>query len=63
MLDAAYLDVSKERSIVAIRPNPALQALFELATTREGVASLSTKSRVRTQTARRRPIRVCGELV
>ena len=36
MLDAVYVDTVEEKSIVAIRPKPAFQLLFEIATTREG---------------------------
>ena len=36
MLDAVYVDTVEEKSIVAIRPKPAFQHLFEIATTREG---------------------------
>ena len=36
MLDAVYVDTVEEKSIVAIRPKPAFQPLFEIATTREG---------------------------
>ena len=34
MLDAVYVDTVEEKAIVAIRPKPAFQALFEIATTR-----------------------------
>ena len=36
MLDAVYVDTVQEKSIVAIRPKPAFQPLFKIATTREG---------------------------
>ena len=36
MLDGVYVDTVEEKSIVAIRPKPAFQALFEIATTRDG---------------------------
>jgi len=36
MLDAVYVDTVEETSIVAIRPKPAFQPLFEIATTRKG---------------------------
>ena len=36
MLDAIYVDTVEEKSIVAIRPKPAFQALFQIAATREG---------------------------
>ena len=36
MLDAVYVDTVEEKSIVAIRPKPAFQPIFEIATTREG---------------------------
>ena len=36
MLDAVYVDTVDEKAIVAIRPKPAFQPLFEVATTREG---------------------------
>ena len=36
MLDAVYVDTLEEKAIVAIRPKPAFQPLFEIATTREG---------------------------
>ena len=36
MLDAVHVDAIKEKSVVAIRPNPAFRPIFELATTREG---------------------------
>ena len=35
MLDAVYVDTVEEKAIVAIRPKPAFQPLFEIATTRE----------------------------
>ena len=35
MLDAVYVDTVEEKSVVAIRPKPAFQPLFEIATTRE----------------------------
>lgn len=36
MLDAVYVETVDERSVVALKPKPAFQALFQLATTREG---------------------------
>ena len=36
MLDAIYVDTVQDKSIVAIRPKPAFQPLFEIATTRQG---------------------------
>ena len=36
MLDAVQVDTVEEKAIVAIRPKPAFQPLFEIATTREG---------------------------
>jgi site-specific DNA recombinase len=36
MLDAVYVDTVEEKAIVAIRPKPAFQALFQVATTKEG---------------------------
>ena len=36
ILDAVYVDTVEEKAIVAIRPKPAFQPLFEIATTREG---------------------------
>jgi hypothetical protein len=36
MLEAVYVETVEERSIVALKPKPAFQALFQLATTREG---------------------------
>ena len=36
MLDAVYVDAVEEKAIVAIRPKPAFQPLFEIATTRAG---------------------------
>ena len=36
MLDAVYVDTVEEKSIIAIRPKPAFQPIFEIATTREG---------------------------
>jgi hypothetical protein len=36
MLDAVYVDMVEEKTIVAIRPKPAFQALFQVATTKEG---------------------------
>jgi len=36
MLNAVYVDTVDEKAIVAIRPKPAFQPLFEIATTREG---------------------------
>jgi hypothetical protein len=35
MLDAVYVDTVEEKAIVAIRPKPAFQALFQIATTKE----------------------------
>ena len=36
MLDAVYIDTVEEKAVVAIRPKPAFQPLFEIATTRDG---------------------------
>jgi len=36
MLDAVYVEIIEEMSVVAIRPKPAFRALFDMATTREG---------------------------
>ena len=36
MLDAVYVDTVEEKANVAIRPKPAFQPLFEIATTTEG---------------------------
>ena len=36
LLNAVHVDTVKEKSVVAIRPNPAFRPIFELATTREG---------------------------
>ena len=36
MLDAVYVDTVEEKLIAAIRPQPAFQPLFEIATTCEG---------------------------
>ncbi len=36
MLDAIYVDTVEEKAIVALRPKPAFQALFQVATTKEG---------------------------
>ena len=36
MLDAVYVDTVEEKSVVALRPKPAFQALFHIATAREG---------------------------
>ncbi len=36
MLEAVYVDTVEEKAIVALRPKPAFQALFQIATTREG---------------------------
>ena len=36
MLDAVYVDTVEEKSVVALRPKPAFQAIFHIATTREG---------------------------
>ena len=36
MLDAVYVDTVEEKAIVAIRPKPAFQPLFEIATIRQG---------------------------
>ena len=33
---AVYVDTVEEKAIVALRPKPAFQALFQIATTREG---------------------------
>ena len=35
MLEAIYVDTVEDRSIVAIKPKPALRPLFEVATNRE----------------------------
>src|SRR5918992_1091575 len=36
MLDGVYVDPVEDKAIVAIRPKPAFQALFQVATTKEG---------------------------
>jgi hypothetical protein len=36
MLDGVYVDAKEERRIVALKPKPAFQALFQIATTKEG---------------------------
>ena len=36
MLEAVYVETQGSESVVALRPKPAFQALFQLATTREG---------------------------
>jgi hypothetical protein len=36
VLDAVYVDTVEAKVIVAIRPKPAFQALFQVATTKEG---------------------------
>ena len=36
MLDGVYVDTVEEKAVVALRPKPAFQALFNIATTREG---------------------------
>ncbi|MFQ6026761.1 MAG: hypothetical protein ACE5Q6_04505 [Dehalococcoidia bacterium] len=36
MLEAVYVETVEERAIVALKPKPAFQALFQVATTREG---------------------------
>ena len=36
MLDGVYVDTVEEKAVVALRPKPAFQALFHIATTREG---------------------------
>ncbi len=36
MLDAVYVDTVEEKSVVVLKPKPAFQALFQIATTREG---------------------------
>ena len=36
MLDGVYVDTVEEKAVVALRPKPAFQALFQIATTREG---------------------------
>jgi len=36
MLDAVYVDTVEAKAIVAIRPKPAFQALFEIATAKAG---------------------------
>ena len=36
MLDAVYVDIVEEKSVVAIRPKPAFRPIFEVATTRGG---------------------------
>ena len=36
MLDAVYIDIVEEKSVVAVRPKPAFRPIFEVATTRGG---------------------------
>ncbi len=36
MLEGLYVDTVEEKAVVALRPKPAFQALFQIATTREG---------------------------
>ena len=36
MLEAVYVDTVEQKTIVAVRPKPAFQALFQIATTKEG---------------------------
>ena len=36
MLDGGYVDCKVDRAIVALKPKPAFQALFQIATTKEG---------------------------
>ncbi len=36
MLDAVYVDTLEEKAVVALKPKPAFQALFQIATTKEG---------------------------
>ena len=36
MLDGVYVDTVDEKAVVALRPKRAFQALFQIATTREG---------------------------
>ncbi len=36
MLDGVYVDTVEEKAVVALGPKPAFQALFQIATTREG---------------------------
>jgi hypothetical protein len=36
MLESVYVDPVEDKSIVALRPKPAFQALFQIATTKEG---------------------------
>ncbi|MFQ6028746.1 MAG: recombinase family protein [Dehalococcoidia bacterium] len=36
MLEAVYVETVDERSVVALKPKPAFQALFQIATTKEG---------------------------
>jgi DNA invertase Pin-like site-specific DNA recombinase len=36
MLEGVYVDTVEEKSIVALKPKPAFQALFQIATTKEG---------------------------
>ena len=36
MLDAIYVDTVEEKAIVALKPKPAFQAVFQIATTRQG---------------------------
>ena len=37
MLEAVYVDTVEERAIVSLKPKPAFRALFQIATTREGI--------------------------
>ena len=37
MLESVYVDTVEERAIVALKPKPAFRALFQIATTREGM--------------------------
>jgi hypothetical protein len=36
MLDAVYVDTVEEKAIVALKPKPEFQSLFQIATTKEG---------------------------
>lgn len=49
MLEAVYVDTVEEKSIVAIRPKPAFQPLFEIATTRAGSGLVSINQTPQTQ--------------
>jgi hypothetical protein len=44
MLDAVYVDTVEEKAIVALKPKPEFQSLFQIATTKEGkgASGLST---------------------